>query len=47
MYEGGPPGDAASVRYFIARAASDTNVTTGGRSYKQLGIGLYELVWKN
>jgi len=45
VYEGGAPGDAASVRYFIARTETETNVTTAGRAYKQLGIGLYKLEW--
>ena len=41
VYEGGPPGDGASVRYFIAR--EDAVRTHGGPG--SLRIGLFELVW--
>ena len=40
VYEGGPPGDAARVRYFIAR---EDAVTHGGPG--SLWIGLFSLAW--
>ena len=40
VYEDGPPGDAATVRYFIARTA------TGKKGANSLAIGLYKLAWK-
>lgn len=40
VYEGGPPGDKARVRYFIAR---EDAVTHGGAG--SLRIGLFKLIW--
>merc|ERR1739848_658427 len=40
VYEGGPPGDNATVRYFIAR---EDGITHGGKG--SLRIGLFSLKW--
>jgi hypothetical protein len=40
VYEGGSPGDAATVRYFIARQATGKRGEPGA-----LTIGLYSLGW--
>ena len=39
VYEDGAPGDAATVRYFIARQP------TGHKGPRALAIGLYKLSW--
>ena len=33
------------MRYFISRTDTGKNVTSGGRTYKELAIGLYKLSW--